>query len=369
MLNILVIIISTYVVLIACYYWHFEYNKKENPKTSTASHYSYTILIAYRNANENLNRLLSHLYQDPLIDSIRHIILVDDFSEKEYSFLSHNHNTTYLQLCDYKPDLTASTHNKKQAIELGISHADTEYILCLDADVIPSGVWLSQTIDFIEKYQPQFLAGIHRYTVGNTLWSEFLSLEQDILIAISIASLRMQSPTMCNGANMAFRKSAFEEVGGYKDLYTIQGGDDMLLYHRIYAAYSSQVYYHTAIDAAVYSESATSWRGLIHQRRRWLSKTMYYERLGVQVQLAIIFLGNVVALLSLIGSIFYPILIGIYLAKVMIDFLFGVATCKRFSLQISLAKIFLFAIIYPLYTILISICSFPSMMRPRLHSR
>jgi len=42
---------------------------------------------------------------------------------------------------------------------------------------------------------------------------------------------------MCNGANLAYSKKAFEEAGGFTGIDNIASGDDMLLMHKIYKRY------------------------------------------------------------------------------------------------------------------------------------
>ena len=49
---------------------------------------------------------------------------------------------------------------------------------------------------------------------------------------------------MCNGANLAYTKNAFNAVGGFKDIDDIASGDDMLLMYKIDQKYLGAL--HTA---------------------------------------------------------------------------------------------------------------------------
>lgn len=51
------------------------------------------------------------------------------------------------------------------------------------------------------------------------------------------ASVYRNIHSMCNGANLAYTKKAFEEVGGFTGIDHIASGDDMLLMHKIYRRY------------------------------------------------------------------------------------------------------------------------------------
>jgi len=53
------------------------------------------------------------------------------------------------------------------------------------------------------------------------------------LQGITAAAVGAGSHAMCNGANLAYLKSAFYEVGQFKGIDHIASGDDMLLMHKM----------------------------------------------------------------------------------------------------------------------------------------
>jgi hypothetical protein len=48
---------------------------------------------------------------------------------------------------------------------------------------------------------------------------------------------------MCNGANLAYARTAFYEVEGFKGIDSLPSGDDMLLMHKIYRKYPDGVFF------------------------------------------------------------------------------------------------------------------------------
>ena len=64
-----------------------------------------------------------------------------------------------------------------------------------------------------------------------------MGLEFAGLVGVGAACLARQQPTMCNGANLAYRRAAFEAVGGYADNAHLASGDDEFLLHKIHAAF------------------------------------------------------------------------------------------------------------------------------------
>ena len=56
---------------------------------------------------------------------------------------------------------------------------------------------------------------------------------------------------MCNGANLAYEKKVFYEVGGFEGIDKIASGDDMLLMHKIQKIYPDKIGYLKSADVIV----------------------------------------------------------------------------------------------------------------------
>lgn len=78
---------------------------------------------------------------------------------------------------------------------------------------------------------------------------------------------------MCSGANLAFRKSAFEEVSGYTGNFHIPSGDDEFLLKKMNKRFGPDaLVYLNSPSALVQTEPLASPGGWICQRSRWASK-------------------------------------------------------------------------------------------------
>src|SRR2546427_294101 len=82
----------------------------------------------------------------------------------------------------------------------------------------------------------------HLYNQSSLL-SVFQTLNFLTLQGITAASVYKRFHSMCNGANLAYEKSAFYEVGGFNNIDNIASGDDMLLMHKIFKQYPDKVFY------------------------------------------------------------------------------------------------------------------------------
>jgi cellulose synthase/poly-beta-1,6-N-acetylglucosamine synthase-like glycosyltransferase len=110
---------------------------------------------------------------------------------------------------------------------------------------------------------------------------------------------------MCNGASLAYQRSAFYEVGGFKNIDHIASGDDMLLMHKIYERYPERVMFLKNRDAIVHTAPVQSIRQFFNQRIRWASKADKYTDKRIFPVLLLVYLFNVTMLLLPIGAIFW----------------------------------------------------------------
>jgi biofilm PGA synthesis N-glycosyltransferase PgaC len=334
-----------YLLLILAYNKGFEnhpiYITIESEETLKAS-----ILIPYRHQDERLQALLKQIITQT--NGHAEIILINDFALTPISYEA-NPAIRSIELKEKSPHLNSNKNNKKEAISLGVDASVNEYIICLDADITLADSWWKTIASFILEKKPHFAAGLHRYLAGDGWLNKFLVLEQDILTASSIAALHLRFPTMCNGANMTFTKTAFQAVHGYNGLYHTNGGDDLFLYHRIYKKFPFATHYIKNLDGAVYSRPPKTFHELIKQRTRWISKTTSYENRSIQIQAGIILLINFLFVCGLFIFPLFPIL----LLKLFIDILFIFKIQNFYGFKFLFKEVLVFSILYPIYTLLV----------------
>ena len=109
---------------------------------------------------------------------------------------------------------------------------------------------------------------------------------------------------MCNGANLAYTKKAFTEVGGFAGIDNIASGDDMLLMHKIYKLYPDKVMFLKSKEAIVQTAPVNSVKDFFNQRIRWASKADKYDDKRIFVVLLLVYLVNLVLLVLPFAAIF-----------------------------------------------------------------
>ena len=161
---------------------------------------------------------------------------------------------------------------------------------------------------------------------------------------------------MCNGANLAYRKEAFYEVGGFKGIDDIASGDDMLLMYKIWKKYPDGVHYLKSKEAIIETLSADSWKAFFNQRIRWASKAKYYEDKRIFSVLLLVYLFNISFLFLFITALFsiqyLYFLLALWVLKTIIEFPFISKVSHFFNKQNVLKYFFFFQPLHIFYTIL-----------------
>lgn len=167
---------------------------------------------------------------------------------------------------------------------------------------------------------------------------------------------------MCNGANLAYTKKAFEAVGGFSGIDTIASGDDMLLMHKIYRRYPDRVMFLRSKEVIVQTEPVRSVGEFFNQRIRWASKANKYDDKRIFWVLLLVYLVNALLLtlpvISVFNNIQYPIfnvqcsMFGVWLlllaAKTITELVFLYPVAKFFSKQ---KLLWLFPLMQPFHII------------------
>ena len=78
-----------------------------------------------------------------------------------------------------------------------------------------------------------FIAAPVKIVPNGSAISVFQTLDFISLQGITAAAAHKNLYPMCNGANLAYTRKAFNDVGGFADIDHIASGDDMLLMKKI----------------------------------------------------------------------------------------------------------------------------------------
>lgn len=325
-----------------------------------ASDISVSILITARNEEENLPALFKGLESQDYASSHLEIILVDDqSSDSTFQLLSGYQNTSRFSVCVLQTSLETVTP-KKEALNLGIQNSKGDVLLFTDADCAMPKEWVSRMVAQFKNPKIGLTFGPIRYENEGFL-EKMLSAEQAALLGSSLATLKIGIPTMCNGANMAVRKSAFEKVNGLETEKVSASGDDELLFHKLFNQDKKSVYFVKDKRAIVSTVAVQDWTALFNQRKRWAGKWEKYLLLRTKLFALFIFSFHVAwlclglkLLISAENSSFVWKLIG---GKVFLEAVFVVAVMDFLGKKINLLAFCALQVLYSPYVIFFGLVS------------
>jgi cellulose synthase/poly-beta-1,6-N-acetylglucosamine synthase-like glycosyltransferase len=327
-----------------------------------------TVIVPARNEAGNIGSCLQSLHAQTYPQHLFEVIVVDDFSEDETASLVNSFSESNIKLLQLK-DYTKAYHTqsyKKIAIDIAINNSTGELMVTTDADCVLPPNWLATIASFYEEKKPAFIAMPVTITPATNFISVFQSLDFMTLQGITGASVYKKFHSMCNGANLAYTKKAFNAVDGFNGIDDIASGDDMLLMHKIYMRYKQQVLFLKSKDVIVQTQPIKSIGAFFNQRIRWASKADKYEDKRIFIVLVIVYIFNfsmltmpLVALLNdaqysiynFHGSIF-KIWLFLVLVKTIVELLFLYPISCFFNKQKLLAWFPLMQPFHILYTVI-----------------
>lgn len=339
--------------------------KGDDSSVEPASTPFFSVVIAARNEENGILKTLTHLFQQDFPLNGYEVHVVDDHSTDKTWQTLKNFQSQYKYLplyCHKAPDAQNPTYVafKKLAIHTGIKHAKGQWIVTTDADCQHPETWLKSFYQFIQKHDPVLVSGPVAFWDTKGLLGKLQILEFMALIGIGAATLSRHVPSMCNGANLAYKKQAFWDVNGFQDVDTLASGDDELLMHKLHSRYPDRVYFLKSSAAMVRTKPQSTLKGLWHQRMRWASKGPHYESNFLKALTGFVGFYHLMLLLLLVwpwnGS--FLLTVTAFGLKIVPESLFLMQLAAFFKQKsASLLLYFPAAVIYPFYVVAIGIAS------------
>ncbi|MEC4004009.1 glycosyltransferase [Flavobacterium sp. SUN052] len=297
---ILFLILAIYVIFIAQLIYGFK-KVKSFERTDLKPKTKFSIIVPFRNEAKNLPKLLTSISNLNYPKELFELILVDDFSKDTSERIYINWRmqnglieTTLLE------NLRLSNSPKKDAISKAIPIVKHEWIVTTDADCVVKKNWLNTLDNFIQANNPEMVVGAVVYKTKNNWIHWFQQLDLMSLQGTTIGSFGVGKPFMCNGANFAYTKKLYTEIGGFGGINDKASGDDVLLLQKALKNHSDKVYYLKNTDFIVKTKPENDLYKLFMQRVRWASKTTSYNGFYSKILAVVVLLMN----LSLVLGVF-----------------------------------------------------------------
>lgn len=334
---------------------YFMPNPKVTPKTRV------TIIIPAKNEEENIEFCLKELLSQDYPQDLIEMIVIDDASEDETALRVRN----LLAGSKIKTKFIKKNQHvgKKRALAEAIELANGELIITSDADMFGRhSAWLREMVLYYEWKRPEMIVLPIAFSKGSSFLARFQWLENVALTGITAGFAGIKKPFMCNGANLAFTKKAFEQVNGYTEHIHLASGEDVFLLESIKKMFGAgAIQYLVSRKALAYTRYVRDWKDFYHQRLRWAYKAKYNSNVAnafigfIVVAANLIFPALFVGMLEKSPLISYLSIFAV--SKVVFDFLLLFLASDFLGARLVLLFLIPFEFVYWIYATIIGLSS------------
>jgi biofilm PGA synthesis N-glycosyltransferase PgaC len=213
---------------------------------------SVVAIIPFRNEEDRIEGLLKSINQLNYFPG--EFIFVNDHSDDNSveKLNGLNDNIPYRIL-----NLPEGQKGKKQAIRYAIENSASEYILTLDADIeLPADYFLN----------------LARLSNADMYWKHLFEVDLLLVNALNCGLSGWLRPIIASGANLMFKREAFERCDRWESHSHMPSGDDIYLL-RDFRKGKAKIRLMTDPSLAIHTETPQSLKEFFNQRLRWIAKT------------------------------------------------------------------------------------------------
>lgn len=341
-------VIILYVLLISRFIKGWD-ELQEFEATKMPAQIPVTIITAFKNEEINLPSLAKAI-DNQLYQNFEWILVNDHSTDYSVDLMKEIivHGMFGVKIIDNQGN------GKKAAIRTGVYEAKNEFIVSLDADVIPNENWLLDIVAFQEKFPSDLLICPVKIGNNHTFFQRFQQFEFASIVASGAGATKKGMPILCNGANLAFLKSKWIENEPKLRLKEVSG-DDIYLLQAIKRS-KGVIRFLKSKNSIVETIASKNWGTFLNQRARWAGKFAIYSDLELFLTAIITFLTSVAIITSVVLSPFFDyyssLFLLLFLAKLTTDTVFFLKISHFFGLKNTLLNSVFFSFIYPFYIVL-----------------
>jgi len=324
-----------------------------------------SVVVAARNEEETIGPLLGQLLRQtyPSFE----VIVVNDRSadrtaEIVASFQQSHPNLRRIDIVAPSTDMPA----KKNALAKGIAASRGDILCFTDADCLPPAGWIMELVSAFDKdvglvagYSPYDASLVRSKSGGTALLQRllhwFIEYEEFKGAVWSAGAIGLHMGWLCTGRSLAYRRSVYDQVGGFEKIKHSVSGDDDLFLQLVRRATSWKIRYVTDPESFVRTPPPATFRAFVRQRTRHFSAGKYFSR-SAKTFFFLFHTANLLLLAGAIGTLALggpPLPLWLFGAKVIVDVLLFSSAAPIFH-ERRFAASFLFGeILYIVYNTLI----------------
>ena len=244
-----------------------------------------SIIVAARNEEENLHRLLPALVAQTYPDL--EIIIVNDRSTDKTStvvtsFQQKHKNLKLIEVSASPADMPP----KKNALAQGIKASKGDILCFTDADCVPARQWVGELVTLFQPetgmvvgyspYDDSLQTGLPKAGFGKGLFWKFIAYEELKAAGWSAGSIAWRKGWLCTGRNLAYRRTVYDEVGGFEKIKASVSGDDDLFLQLVRRETAWKIRYSFSEESFVKTIPPATFSAFLEQRKRHFSAATFF---------------------------------------------------------------------------------------------
>ena len=316
---------------------------------------SVSIIISARNEEQNLETCLHTIEILNYPKNKWDVLIINDRSsdntkEIAENFCEKHSNFSLLNIKEEKYGLAG----KINALAQGIEKTSGEIIMITDADCEVPVDWIEEYVNYFENAVGMVggLTVLSKKEVKEKIFFKLQALDWIFLQAVASGSCQNGLPISILGNNFAFRREAYEQVGGFKNSgFSIT--EDMLLLQTIHQTGNWKIVYPLNNLISIYSKPVNNLSEFFQQRKRWVLGGRNTHWWGYFISIIALTTHLFMVGLALFGI--WDLVFIIFLLTFLADLSLYGRILKRIN-RLDLFKMFLpFKLYYIFYTIIFSL--------------
>ncbi|MBT4333630.1 MAG: glycosyltransferase [Candidatus Cloacimonetes bacterium] len=312
-------------LLIYLFYLYLFYKglRKRDVKFSNEKPFV-SVVVAARNEEQNIARLLTVLVNQTYPSDKFDIIIANDGSTDSTESIVNKFATkwTKIKLLNVtgREDVISP---KKNALSQAIELAGGEIILSTDADCLVGKYWIeSMVANFNEN---EMVIGYSRTKLADWNKTSFIKKFEhfDFLAMLFAAAGAISSGKYfsCSGQNIAYKKQAFNDVGGFAKIKHLISGDDVNLM-QLFRKSGKKVRFAFTDHSYAYTKPIESIGKFMSQRSRWTSNMKWQILLNPEFFIYLLSVFFITFLPIVILFNYWQLGIGLLLLRMIFELIF-----------------------------------------------
>ena len=287
-----------------------------------------SVIIPAHNEEKKLGATLASLKEQRYAGELEFVIVndrsVDTTEQIIQSFVDSDARFKLINVTEPSKRLAP----KVNAVNHGINNSTGEIIVASDADCEYPNNWVAGMVSHFEPDVAMVVGYVEstRYGESNNWVERFESTDWLSLMLTSKSLTHFGWKFASSANNQAYRRSAFEAVDGFGSSGRAPSGDEDLLTQRMGRLPDMRVVFASSPETRVLTKPMSSFRALLNQRRRWVSRyhhVMHYHP-AFMVSIACLGFQSVFLSIGIILSLFIhalaPWVFGLWALKLAVEF-------------------------------------------------